>query len=499
MKPMKLFTGILLILMVILFSSSFGFCSRYESTGEIDKNKPPSQGRQIIDQMTFKPIEFNIPKVGREVERVVLPNGIVLFVMEDKRLPQISVRGLIPMGSRFESRENYGISRLTAEVLRTGGTKNLSSDELNKEIEFIAASIESAGGRDFSSIYLNVISRQQDRGLELLADIIKNPAFDQKQIELSKSHIREQIRRKNDQQRDIVRREFNKIVYGNHPYGFEPEWDVIKNITREDMIKWYDTFYTPENMMFAVVGDFDKTEIIEKLTRLLGDMPKKGFEPPLAKSVKDEFTPGIYIAERDVNQSFVQAGHLGVDMKNPDIFAIELMDYIMGGGGFNSYMTSKIRSDEGLAYMIFSFFLLNTKEKGTAGVVFSTKSNTTIKAIELMLQVMKKMQQEEVPEAHLQWAKDSIINGFVFEFSSSDKQVQNLMSLEFYGLPSDFYENYVENINKITAQDIKKAANKYLHPDKMTIVIAGKSSDFEKSPDSLGFEVHTIKLEDFKE
>jgi len=162
-------------------------------------------------------------------------------------------------------------------------------------------------------------------------------------------------------------------------------------------------------------------------------------------------------------------------------------------------MTEKIRSDEGLAYMVYSYFNTRGRDYGTTGVVCQTKSKSTIRVIELMKMIINRMKTHKVSEKKLKWAKDSLINSFVFQFSDPAKQVLSLMMLEYNEMPRDYYEKYLDNIRKVTPDDIRAAAQKYLHPDKLTIVVVGKSADFDKSLNSLGTEPKEIILEEFKE
>lgn len=490
--------ALLLIFCIISAGTAFSSGAVGEATKQ-DTEKPPSEAMKIIDAFKFKPLEFKVPKIGKEVERVVLPNGMILYMMEDHTVPQVSIYGRIRTGEVYESKDKYGVAHLTGKVMRTGGTENRKPEKLDEELEYIAAQVETGIDTDYGAIYLYTISAQLDKGMELFADVLRSPAFDEKELELAKSQIKENIRRKNERSESIGEREFYKALYPAHPLGWEEDWNVVKNISRQDLINWYNRFYKPNNMMFAVVGDFNKKEMIEKFNKLFGDWEKGDVDFSGKNTVEKNFNPGVFFVEKDVNQSYVRVGHLGVKRTNPDVFSILMMDYIMGGGGFSSYMTEKIRSDEGLAYMVYSYFNTTSGDYGTSGVVCMTKSKSTVHSIELMKQIMQRMQTQKVPDKKMQWAKDSIINSFVFEFSKPAQQVLKLMMLEYNDMPKDYYDNYLNNIRKVTAEDIMKAAKTYLHPGKLTIIVVGKPKDFDKPLNSLGKEVREIKLEEFKE
>jgi predicted Zn-dependent peptidase len=346
---------------------------------------------------------------------------------------------------------------------------------------------------------MNCITRQTDKALSLFADVLRNPGFDQKELDLAKSQAKERLRRKNDQVEDIGDRIFYGTVFGDHPAGWEPDWNIIKNMKREDLIAWHQKYYKPNNMMFAVVGDFNKKEMVEKFNKLFGDWQKGDVDFSSLKEIKHEFHPGLFYAVKNVNQSYVRVGHLGVKRDNPDVYAIKIMNHILGGGSFGSLLVEKVRSDEGLAYSVFSYYNTDSRDYGTSGAVCQTKSKSTMRVLELMKQVITTMQTQKVSPKQLQWAKDTYINGFVFEFSKPSQQVLKLMMLEYNKMPADYYEKFLDNIRKVTADDVQKAANKYFQQDKLSIVLVGNPKEFEKPLESLKMETKEIKLEDFVE
>ncbi|MCE1247291.1 MAG: insulinase family protein [Firmicutes bacterium] len=495
----KSFQVIRILLAFVMLVSGALFAETHGEYTKADKDKPMSEGMKIIKQMKYKPLQVKVPKVGKEIERVVLPNGMILYMLEDHSLPQVNIHGVIRTGSVYENKNQNGLAEVTGRMIRQGGTTTRAPKALDEELDYIAATVETSMAADSGGLYMNCISRQTDKALEIMADVLRNPGFDQKELDLVKSQVKEKLRRKNDQVDDIGDRLFYSTVFGDHPSGWEPDWNVIKNIKREDLIAWHQKYYKPNNMMFAIVGDFKKSEMIDKFNKLFGNWEKGDVDFSSLKEIKYEFHPGVFIARKDVNQSYVRVGHLGVKRDNPDIYAIKMMNHILGGGSFGSLMVEKIRSDEGLAYSVFSYYNTESRDYGTSGALCQTKSKSTMRALELMRLLIAKMQTEKVTPQKLQWAKDTYINGFVFEFSKPSQQVQKLMLLEYNHMPSDFYEKYLNNIRKVTVDDVQNAAKKYLHPDKLSIVLVGNPAEFEKPLESLKMDIKEIKLEDFVE
>jgi zinc protease len=477
-------------LFLFILASIMPLCAQVsEHQGEMSKEdalKPPSEALKIIEKMQFKPIDVKVPKVGKDVERVVLKNGMILYLKEDNRFPVVNIRGLIRTGEVYESKDKYGVARLTGKVMRTGGTRKMSPETLNRELEYMAASVVSSTGTWEGDISMSVIKSQLDRGLNIFSEILRYPAFDEKELELAKSEIREELLRSQDNVGELGMRNYYKLLYPNYSMGWQYEWDVVKNIGRQDLINWHKRFYVPNNMMFAVVGDFNRKEMITKFEKLFGSWPQGKVDLTTTQKVDEAYNPGVYYIKKDVNQSYIRMGHIGVKKGNPDRYALEMMQFILGGGGFGSLLTDRVRNDEGLAYSVGSYLNLDSPVYGTFHAVSTTRNDAVIKAASLMREQIKRMQNERMSTERIEWAKNSIINSFVFEFDEPYQQTVKLMMLEYHDRPRDFYEKYTDNIRKITAEDIQKAAKKYLNPDRMIYIFVGDPEKFDKPLTTLG-------------
>lgn len=447
---------------------------------------PKSAGSKIIESMKFGEIELNIPEVGRDVERVVMDNGIVIYLYEDHALPLFNIYTSIRCGAIYDPAEKDGLSEIVGRVMRTGGTKTIGGDSLNILLEYIGGSLETGIGDEVGSASLSLLAKDIDLGLKLYADLLRNPAFPQDQIDLVKEEIKNRIKRRNDKPGDITRRYFNQILYEDHPFGRVQEWATIKSITRDDLEQYHKRFFVPNNVMIGVTGDFNSPEIIAKLKKLLGDWKKSDAPLPGVPAVQATYQPGVYQIKKDINQANIRMGLLGIKRDNPDRYAIDLMNYILGGGSFTSRLTSKVRSDEGLAYSVGSRFSTDGRDFGTFFAYTQTKSSTAYKAVSLMLEEIKKIRDEGVTEAELAEARNSTINRFIFNFDNSGEIVRNLMSLEYDGYPLDYYNHYLGYYRSITLDDIKRVAGEYLKPEGMSIILVGNPELYEKPMDEFG-------------
>ncbi|MFH0800895.1 MAG: pitrilysin family protein [bacterium] len=460
--------------------------------------KAVSPGSRLIGKMRIQPIKVNLPRVGAGIERVVLPNGMILFLREDHTLPLITADAVIRTGTLYEKKEEHGVSRLTGTLLRTGGTATLPPEEVNRRLEYMGAEIETSIGMESGTASLDVLSGDFEKAFPIFAEILMKPAFSQEKLELARGQIKEGLRRRNDDPFGVSQREFNKIIYGDHPCGWELTWDVVKNITRDDIIRWHERYFHPNNVMLALCGDFKSDEMIARISDTFRDWKKADLDLPAVPNVPDASPSGVFIVEKDLTQTYIRMGHLGVARNNPDQYAISLMNYILGGGSFNSRIMQKVRSDEGLAYSCSSRFSTNTRERGTFEASCQTKGPTTHRAAALIKAEIERIMASPVTDSELAWAKDSYSNSFVFTLAPPRRMLINTLLLEYQGMPSDYYQNYLDNIRKVTRADILRVAKTYLHPGAMAILLVGKPSSFEKSFEDLG-AVNIIKLTEFPE
>ncbi|MDY7032598.1 MAG: pitrilysin family protein [Thermodesulfobacteriota bacterium] len=443
--------------------------------------------------MSFTPLTFAPPKG----DRITLNNGMVLYVLEDQELPLFNLSAVIRTGSIYDPTERVGLAQLTGKVMRTGGTKLMEPDEINDQLEYIAGSVEIGIGRESGSASLSVMKKDIDFGLKIFSDILMNPRFDQSKLDLAKKQKIEAIRRRNDNPSDIAFREFRRVLYKGNPRGRISTFESINAITRQDLIEFHDKFFRPGNMLFAVSGDFKKDVIIKKLEQTFQGWRKSPVSITEAPLPEYSLKRSIHYAFKDVSQSTIVLGHLAVSKTDPDYYPFTVLNFILGGGGFNSRLTSEIRSNRGLAYSVGSFYRGDV-EYGVFAAICMTKSSTTYQAISLIEKIITETKENGVTEEELTWAKESIINKFIFTFTSSASVVNQQMWLEYDKLPDDYLQKYQENVSLVTHEDIRRVAKKYLHPDKSLFVIVGNGEAFDKPLSLLG-EVTEIELKNTDE
>jgi zinc protease len=438
----------------------------------------------ILPLRQFKP---------QEPRRVELPNGMVIFLQEDHELPLIDGTIRIRGGSREEPADKVGMIALYADVWRTGGTKSKTGDELDDFLEAHAARVEASEIADSTFLSWSSLKENYDQVFPVVLDLLENPEFRQDKIDLAKQQFASLISRRNDDLDDIAQRESTKLAYGqDNPYSRSAEYNTVDAITREDLLQWHKRTIAPANMILGLAGDFDPAAMEQKLRQAFGSMPKGDPFVP----ARINFNPpkqGIYFVEKnDVNQSSIEMVDLGIDRRNPDYYALEVMNELFGGG-FSSRLFVNIRTKLGLAYSVGGGVGTAFDHPGIARFAMGTKSGTTAAGIDALRKEMDKLITGTVQPIELKKAKDAILNSFIFEFDSKQKVLAERMRYEFYGYPPDFLEQFRAGIEKVTAADVDRVARKYVHPDKMAVLVVGNAKDFDRELSTFG-KVNTIDI-----
>ncbi|MCQ4574630.1 MAG: insulinase family protein [Candidatus Brocadiales bacterium] len=453
--------------------------------------EPQSKGAKIVSKFKYEPLVWSPPRV----ERRVLPNGMILFMLEDHELPLVNITAAVRTGSIYEPADKAGLASLTGYVMRSGGTTNMSAEEINRELEYMAASVETSIGREEGSIGLSVMTKDLDKTLEIFADILRHPAFPEDKIEQRKEEVLESIRRENDDPTQIAFREFRKLLYEPHPYNRKVNGyaDTIPRITREDMIAFHNKFFHPNNMIMGISGDFDTAEMLRKLEKVFSGWEKEKIDFPHVPKVDKETELSVNYVDKDLNQSTILLGNIAIERTNPDYFAVKLMSFILGEGSFTARIPKKVRDEEGLAYSVYSAFH-TPRDLGFFFVSCQTKVESTSRAIELILEEIRRIKQRPVSDDELNGAKDTFINQFIFLFTTSGAIVSHMVDIEYKGLPLDYLDTYVDNIKAVTREDLMKVAKKYLHPDKIIILVVGDEDKFDRPLNDFG-KVNVLELE----
>ncbi len=418
--------------------------------------------------------------------RIQLSNGLVIFLLEDHELPLIRATAQIRGASRDETGEKAGLVQILGQAWRTGGTKSKTGDQLDDFLEARAAKVETSAGAEFLTVNWDCLKENLDEVLPVFVDLLLQPEFREDKIALAKNQINTGISRRNDDPFNIAFREASKLVYGaDAPYGRVAEYATVAAVTRKDLLDWHQRYVHPNNLILGVVGDFDAKAMEAKLRATLASWPSG----PAAAKFQHSYhgpKPGIYLIQKDnVTASTVQMVDLGTTRDNPDYFALEVFNEFFGGS-LASRLFSNIRSKKGLAYAVGGGVGAQFDYPGVVRLFMGTKSNTTAAAIDAFNEELDALKTNPCTPEELAKAKGAILNSFVFRFDSREKVLRERMIYEFYGYPQDFLEKYRSGIEKVTREDVARVAQKYVHKERLAILVVGKPADFDRPLSSFG-------------
>ncbi len=473
-------------LLALLLMASFSLSAAAQTAPAKPAAKPAaaSAGSKPWQQIRVPKLHEFHPQKPKRIE---LANGMVIFLQEDHELPLIDGTIMVRGGSREEPADKVGMVSLYGRTWRTGGTKARTGDQLDDYLEARAARVETSGSSASTSLSWSCLKQDEEDVFSAVLELLTGPEFRDDKIALAKQAMNTGIARRNDDASGIATREVTKLAYGAQSgYARQSEYATIASVKRDDLLAWHRRTVQPNNIILGVVGDFDSAAMEARLRKAFDAWPR-GLEMSRRPSVEiSPAKPGYYfIAKDDVNQSQVDMVHLGITRDNPDYYAVVVMNEVLGGG-FSGRLMNNIRTRKGLAYGVGGGVGSAFDHPGLFNIGMGTKSGTTVEAIHALYQELDDLEKKPATAEELKHAKDSILNGFIFQYDSKDKVLDEQMAFEFYGYPADFLERFRDNIDKVTADDVARVAHKYVHKDRVAVLVVGKAADFDKPLSSLG-------------
>ena len=417
------------------------------------------------------------PRSGSAAEinpvRFVAPNGLTVLFLEQHYLPTVEVHALIKVGSAQDPPEKAGLANLTASLLDEGTTTR-SAKQIAEQIDFVGGSLTARTSEDFTTASARILRKDADLGFALLADILMHPAFQKQEFDRVRAQIVGEIASNEDDPGHVALKAFNQLVFHGHPYRWlaHGSEESLHKITLADVQQFHAREYLPNQSILAIVGDLTQDEAAALVQTHFGSW-KKGTPP--------NFTPRkpapierkmVQLIEKDLSQSTIILGHTGISRTNPDYYAITVMNYILGAGGFSSRLMDNIRDKQGLAYGVMSHFDTRLMP-GSFMVNLQTRTEATNQAITGVLQELKGMRESPVSDQELNDAKAFIVGSFPLRIDTSAKLAQVLAQVEFYNLGLDYFTQYPRAIEKVTKDDVLRVAKQYLNPQHYALVVVG--------------------------
>ncbi len=412
-----------------------------------------------------------------DASRTVRKDGLVLLHSERTDLPLVKAILIVRSGAVDEPGGLGGLASLTASLL-TEGTLTRSAEAFSEEVSFIGAGVSASANRDYITVSLSVLKKDLDKGFELFADALTNPAFLLEELERKREMVIGSLLQSLEDPNYIASRAFINTVFAGHPYGRNVQGspESLARITRDNIAEFHKLHFTPANSILAVAGDLDSGELEALLDKHLGSWEgkrpeKSGLPAPVAPE------PERVLNNMDITQANIYLGHLGLKRSNPDYYAVQVMNYAMGGGGFSSRLMDKVRDEMGLAYSIYSTFRPYMRS-GVFYVNVQTRNNAATRVVEVIRSIVSDVRDNGITEDELEAAKAYLTGSFPRRLSTTGKTARFLALVEYFDLGLDYPETYINAINALTLEDMREAGRKHLHPARAVLSIA---ADLEKA------------------
>lgn len=427
------------------------------------------------NDLKYQPLAYEAP--NRERFRHVLGNGVPVYVVEDHGLPLVEVTVTARGGSYLDPAGKEGLAGFTADQMRSGGAGDLDADAFDQKADFLAVDVGVSAGPRESTARVNSLSKDLDAALDLLFLALKRPRFQQDRMDLYRTQVKQALEHRNDDTSDIELREWKRLIYGDHFEARQATTTALDSITRDDLVAFHGKVWSPANLIIAVTGDVKTADALARLEKRFAgwsqgarvpDPPKPTHVPPV----------GVFVVDKpDVPQTRVSVGHLATTWDDPRRPSLEVMNEILGGGGFTSRIVKRVRSDEGLAYSAGSVIGFGRTYPQSFRVGFQSENKSVARAVDIVLAELDRIRKEDVGAGELDIARSAIVESFPQRFATASAKAAVFVDDELTGRPADYWQKYRGQIQAVNAASLREAAQQFLHPDKLTILAVGKVDD----------------------
>jgi zinc protease len=444
------------------------------------------------EKLVYPALQYEPPVASKF--RVALKSGAVAYLVPDRELPLVNISILVRTGDYVVPAGKEGLAGLAGYLIARGGTKNRTAEELEERLAFLAAHLNSNVGDTQGSVGLNLLSKDLEEGFTILREALTAPRFQDDKLELRRQQLLQDMKQRNDDSAGIEQRERRFLSYGEQFWVNQlPTGPSVESITKADLQAFHQKWFHPGNFVLAVNGDFDRDQMVARLEKLFADWPFKGEKAPPIPTNKQMAGPGAYIVDKDVPQGRVSVLLPGIKRDDPDFYATQVMNDILGGGGFTSRIVNRVRSDEGLAYSAGSGFPAGVYYPLIFIAAFQSKSRTVAYATSIVIEEMQKMAAAPVTDEELNTTKKSFIETFPTAFTTKGQTAGTFAQDEFtgrYATDPDYWKNYRSKINAVSKEEVQRVAKKYLSTNNVAILVVGKKEEILK-----GHPDHPVTIE----
>jgi len=428
-------------------------------------------------KLTYGPLNFAPPQPFR----FTLPNGLSVYILENRELPVVKLTLIVKSGTMYDPPGKEGVSEMTASVMRTGGTLKMTPQALDESLDYYAATIEPGTGLEQTQWSVFALKKDFEKVLGIFSQLLQEPLFDENRLKLGKDLKSEEIRRLPDDPQSWAFKEFNRLLYEGNPRGRLPTLTTIKNIQKTDLVECHRRHYAPDNMIMALSGDISREDAEVLVRNSFGNWQAKCRIEQVAAPFKP-FHRGSYYLVKDTPQTVIVTGQPGPKKGSDAYYAFNLIDFVLGSGGFRSRIFQDVRTNRGLAYSTGSFYR-GRYDYGVFGAYAMTKSSSAPITLQLIRDIIGKAKRDGLTPEEIDGAKKALLNSFIFQFDSLHHIVTQQALLAFDHLPDDFLNRYRQRISSLTPAEIRNTAANVLTPEDSITLILGSESGYRQIMD----------------
>lgn len=418
---------------------------------------------------------------GIPIQHWTHSNGSHVYLVEARSIPMLDVQVDWFAGSVGDPEKKLGLASMTAGLIDKGsrlGARSITESEISDRLANLGASLSVSAGAEKASLRLRTLSDQQRRDelIQLAAEVLKEPLFDPKIVTREKARIIAAIKESNLKPEFILSKEFDRQIYGDHPFGKMTTVDTVQSITSADMIDFYRSRYAVQDAKITIVGDISRQEADILVSRLMATLPNKAKVLTKAPDVKlfDKKSKEQKLVKipHAAQQAHISIGMPTISRKDQDYFPMLLGNYVLGGGGFVSRLTSEVREKRGLAYSVFSY-IAPGRQIGPFVAGMQTKKEQADLAVDIMLKTISEFVEAGPTESEMLAAKSNLINGFPLRIDSNRKILDNVANIAWNDLPLDTLDTWTDQMRAVTREQVIAAFKKNLDVDKLVTVVVG--------------------------
>ena len=447
------------------------------------------------EQLRFDELHFEVPPA--EEHRHVLRSGVPVYIVEDHTLPLVDVAVAVRTGDWVDPMDRAGRASFAGSLVRRGGTASKTPDELDEQIDFLGADINSVASATRSGATLNVSSSELGEGLDLFCEMIRSPRFDAARVAALRDNLRESLGRRTDDPLEVLSREWGRLLYGPDHYAVrEVTPPNLEHLEPAELLAFHRSTWRPDSMVVAVSGDVTAADVLPRLESCFSGWPAPSGPPPAWPPPASTFTPrpGLYYVDRNIPQAKITLGHLGGfpgagrrGWDDPDEPALELLNEVLGGR-----LLRRLRGDLGLVYGAESSFGIGQEEPGIFQIFLETDNASAARAIQVAIAEVRRLREEPLAEPELAYARKALLDGFPLLFDTAGEIAGRFAEDEYLGRPHSYWQTWRDRLRRVTPGQVERAAQRYLQPDRMIVVLVGKWADVTQGAKTAGIKPESL-------